>query len=161
MAEVPLHVGALEFAWAVDTSVDVAFGSEVDLGARALFCQHAADKCAVTDIAAHGRASRVSVDRARVVRAADAGRRVQIADRLITLGQPVGHEGAAVEAAATSDRDRHGQRHPKRLRGGNAFRSVYSARACTCTSKNAHMPRSCKEMGAEAPFSQALRAALD
>lgn len=125
------------------------------------FAAHEFEQFAIADSALHESVSQVAVDLIVAVQAPGLGRGVPAGDRLGTLGQPVRPEVAADEAGATIDKYRHGQSPAPRLRVGNTFRSVQSASACIGTSKKARVPTSFKDVGAEAPFAQALRAALD
>jgi hypothetical protein len=92
---------------AVDASVDVALGGEVQHGARAVLGQQAVDERAITDVAVHEDMPCVALQRGQVAQVAGVGEGVEIDDGLVALRQPVEDEVAADEAGASGHEEGH------------------------------------------------------
>ena len=108
-------VGLDERGGAMDRTVDVRFGGEVDDGARTVLREQRRDQRAVADVAAHEIMPRVIGQRREVAQVAGVGEQVEIDHRLAGRGEPVQHEVGADEAGAAGDQD-HAEASQRRER---------------------------------------------
>ena len=81
----------------MDGTVDVAFGREVDHGARFVLGQQRIDGLAVTDVDLFEVMVGIAVQRGEVLPVAGIGELVDVDYRLVTASQPVQHEVRADE----------------------------------------------------------------
>jgi len=102
-----LHIGLDEGARAVQRAIDVAFGGEVEHGARPALGQQALHQGSVADAAVHELVPRIGLQAGEVFEVAGVGEQVEVDDRLVALGQPVEHEVAADESGTAGDKDGH------------------------------------------------------
>src|SRR5438552_13652387 len=103
--ECAVDVGADEIIGAVYGAVDVAFGGEVNEGARLFAPQQVAQEIAINDVALLKAIARMGVDETQVVEIARVCQLVEVQDACRFRGDPLENEVRANEACATGDED--------------------------------------------------------
>ena len=101
------HIGLDERAGAVDAAVDMAFGGEVNHGARPVLREQAVEQRAVADVALHEHMARIAIECTQALAVAGVGECVEVDERLAGLCQPVEYEIGADETGAAGD-ENHG-----------------------------------------------------
>ena len=96
------HVGLDEIFGAVDRSVHMAFGGEVDHGARPVLRQQPLHQRTVADVALHEDVTGVAAQAGQILGIAGVGELVEIDHRLLRLLHPVQHEICTNEACGAS-----------------------------------------------------------
>lgn len=102
-AEGAQDVGLDEVLGAVDGSVHVALGREVDHGPRAVLIQHAIHQGAIAEVALHEDMTQVALQAGEVFQVASVGKFVDIDDRFIGQDAPIDHKVGADEAGVACD----------------------------------------------------------
>ncbi len=100
-------VGLDEFTRAVNRTIDMALGGEVDDGARFGIRQQVGDEIAITDVAADELVTRITFEFLEVLEIAGVSEQVEVNDKLIGLLQPIEHEVGTNEAGGASNEDGH------------------------------------------------------
>ncbi len=102
-AEGAQDVGLDEVLGAVDGSVHVALGREVDHGPRTVLGQQTVDQVTVTQVALHEDVPRITLETGKVLEVARIGELVEVDYGLVVGGEPVEYEVAADETGAAGD----------------------------------------------------------